>query len=134
MGGFVEYPESVSDLAYNRFKDSWQSTYAGVANQHKIAFLEDGFKFTQLGQTPNDSQALESRKFQITEICRVMGVPPHKVFDLERATFSNIEQQNIEYVQESITPMSVRIEQTIYKDCLPSWTRQNTMPSFRLTD
>jgi len=68
MGGFVEYPESVSDLAYNRFKDSWQSTYAGVANQHKIRVSEDGFKFTQLGQTPNDSQALESRKFQITEI------------------------------------------------------------------
>lgn len=130
MGGFVEYPESVSDLAYNRFKDSWQSTYAGVANQHKIAFLEDGFKFTQLGQTPNDSQALESRKFQITEICRVMGVPPHKVFDLERATFSNIEQQNIEYVQESITPMSVRIEQTIYKDCLPSWDQTKYYAKF----
>lgn len=48
----------------------------------------------------------------------MLGVPPHKVFDLERATFSNIEQQNIEYVQESISPMSVRIEQTIYKDLL----------------
>jgi HK97 family phage portal protein len=118
LGGFIESPDSLSDTAYERFKESWQATYAGVTNQHKVAFLEDGLKFTQLGKNPNDSQALESRKFQILEICRMFGVPPHKVFDLDRATFSNIEQQNIEYVQESITPMSVRLEQTIFKDLL----------------
>lgn len=118
MGGFLEYPGDVSDEAYEKFKKSWQETYAGVTNQHKIAFLESGFKFTQLGKAPNESQALESRRFQVIEICRMMGVPPHKVFDLERATFSNIEQQNIEFVQESITPMAVRIEQTIFKDLL----------------
>lgn len=120
LGGFVETPAGISDKAYERFKESWQETYSGVKNQHKIGFLEDGAKFNSLGKNPSDSQALESRKFEVTEICRMLGVPPHKVFDLERATFSNIEQQNIEYVQESITPMSVRIEQTIYKDALTS--------------
>lgn len=118
LGGFIEYPDSLSDQAYQRFKDSWQATYQGVTNQHKIAFLEGGIKFNQLGKNPNDSQALESRKFEIIEICRMFGVPPHKAFDLDRATFSNIEQQNIEYVQESISPMAVRNEQTIYKDLL----------------
>jgi HK97 family phage portal protein len=118
LGGFIEYDGTISDESYERFKESWAKTYAGVTNSNKWAFLESGFKITQLGQKPNDSQALESRKFQITEVCRMFGVPPHKVFDLDRATFSNIEQQNIEYVQESITPMSVRIEQTIYKDLL----------------
>lgn len=118
LGGFIEYDGTISDEAYERFKNSWSKTYAGVTNSNKWAFLESGFKITQLGQKPNDSQALESRKFQITEVCRMFGVPPHKVFDLDRATFSNIEQQNIEYVQESISPMSVRIEQTIYKDLL----------------
>ena len=54
------------------------------------------------------------------EACRVFGVPPHKVFEMDRATFNNIEQVNIEYVQEAVTPMSVRLEQTIYKDCLTS--------------
>ena len=118
LGGFIEYDGTVSDQAYERFKNSWAKTYSGVTNSNKWAFLESGFKITTLGQKPNDSQALESRKFQIAEICRMFGVPPHKVFDLDRATFSNIEQQNIEYVQESIAPMSVRIEQTIYKDLL----------------
>lgn len=118
LGGFIEYDGTISDGAYQRFKESWAKTYSGVTNSNKWAFLESGFKLNQLGQKPNDSQALESRKFQVIEICRMFGVPPHKVFDLERATFSNIEQQNIEYVQESIAPMSVRIEQTIYKDLL----------------
>lgn len=118
MGGFVEVANSLSDKAYERFKESWEKSYSGVVNQHKTAILEEGAKYTPIGKDPTDSQALESRKFQILEICRMFGVPPHKVFDLDRATFSNIEQQNIEYVQESIDPMCVRIEQTIYKDCL----------------
>ena len=118
LGGFVEHPDSMSETAYTRFKESWQSSYAGVLNQHKVGFLEEGMKFNPIGRNPEESQALESRKFQVVEICRLMGVPPHKVFDLDRATFSNIEQQNIEYVQESIAPMAVKIEQTIYKDLL----------------
>lgn len=126
LGGFIESPESLSDVAYQRFKESWQATYSGVTNQHKVAFLEDGMKFNQLGRDPSASQALESRKFAVVEICRIFGVPPHKVFDLDRATFSNIEQQNIEYVQESITPMAVRIEQTCYKDLINS-NEQTTM-------
>jgi len=118
LGGLVYYPTALSDDAYRRFKESWQATYAGILNQHKIGFLEDGAKFEGLGKDPTDAQALESRKFEVTEICRLFGVPPHKVFDLDRATFSNIEQQNIEYVQESVAPMAVRLEQTIYKDLL----------------
>lgn len=124
VGGVVETPSVLSEQSYQRFKESWYEAYAGVTNQHKTAFLEGGAKFNKLGQSPEESQALESRKFEVLEICRVFGVPPHKVFDLDRATFSNIEQQNIEYVQESITPMSVRLEQSMYKDLLTS-TEQN---------
>lgn len=118
LGGFIEHPEAMSDTAYERFKESWRESYSGVFNQHKIGFLEEGMTFKELGKDPEKSQALESRKFAVVEVCRVFGVPPHKVFDLERATFSNIEQQNIEYVQESISPMAVRLEQSIYKDLL----------------
>lgn len=123
LGGFIEYPKAVTDKAYANFKESWDAQYSGVANHHRIAFLEDGFKFTQLGRDPTESQALESRKFQVAEMCRIMGVPPHKVFDLDRATFSNIEQQNIEFVQESIAPMAVRTEQTIAKDLISTYER-----------
>lgn len=130
LGGFVEYDESVSDEAYIRFKESWKETYQGVSNQHKWAFLESGFKVHQLTQQLKESQALESREFQVLEICRVLGVPPHKVFDLKRGTYNNIEQSNIEYVQETIAPMSVRIEQTIFKDLLTEEQRRKLFSKF----
>ena len=130
LGGFIEYDEAVGDTAYKNFKESWNKTYKGVTNQHKWAFLESGFKVHQLTQQLKESQALESREFQVLEVCRVMGVPPHKVFDLKRASFNNIEQSNIEYVQETISPMSVRIEQTINKDLLSERQRLNTFSKF----
>lgn len=131
-GGFIECPNPLSEESYARFKESWQGTYAGVKNQHKIGFLEDGMKFNPLVNEPEKSQALESRKFAVVEICRLFGVPPHKVFDLDRATFSNIEQQNIEYVQESISPMAVRIEQTIYRDLLTSLEQNRLYAKFNV--
>ncbi len=118
LGGIMEISESLSDEAYAKLQESWAKTYQGVTNQHKTAILENGAKYVAAGKNPEESQALESRKFEVVEICRIFGVPPHKVFELDRATFSNIEQQNIEYVQESISPMAVRLEQTIYKDLL----------------
>lgn len=118
IGGFIEYPGAVSDKAYTRFKESWDETYTGVTKQHRIAFLESGFKFNRLESKPNDAQALESRKHQVLEICRIWGIPPHKLFELDRATFNNIEQLNIEFVQECLDPMSVRLEETIFRDLL----------------
>lgn len=125
LGGFVKHPDIMEEESYKRFKESWSEKYAGVINQHRVAFLEDGMDFLPLGNDPEKSQALESRKFAVTEICRIFGVPPHKVFDLENATFSNIEHQNSEYVQDCIAPMAVRIEQTIYRDLL-TYSEQET--------
>lgn len=118
MGGFVEYPGAINTEAFNRFRSDWDKAYSGVANQHKWAILEGGFKLTKFDSKPEEAQALESRKFEILEVCRIMGVPPHKAFDLDRATFSNIEHINIEYNQETISPMDERLTQTIYKDLL----------------
>ena len=132
LGGFIESPNTLSDESYTRFTESWAKTYQGVLNQHKIGFLEDGMKFNPLSPKPNDAQALESRRFEVLEICRMFGVPPHKVFDLDRATFSNIEQQNIEYVQESISPMAVRLEQTIYKDLLTESEQERYYAKFNV--
>lgn len=117
-GAVIECPEDLNDEAYERFKESWYQSYAGALNQFKTVFLESGAKYTAVGRNPEESQSLESRQFAIAEVCRIWGIPPHKVFDLSNATFSNIEHLNIEYVQESIGPMAVRIEQTIYKDLL----------------
>lgn len=132
LGGFLEYPQKVSQAVYDRFKDSWMESYGGVVNQHKIAFLESGYKFNSLTQNPTDSQALESRKFAVIEICRFYGVPPHKAFELDKATFNNIEQINIEYVQEALTSRCTQLEQTIYKDLLTTKERDIYYAKFNM--
>ena len=128
LGGFIEYPGKMGDKAYQNFKESWADTYAGVTKAHKIAFLESGVKFTGVVKNPTDSQALESRQYQVIEVCRLLGVPPHKVFDLGRATWANVEQMNIEYVQETLDPMTCRIHQTVYKDLLSARDRITLYP------
>lgn len=131
-GGFVEHPGQLSEEAYERFRDDFRSNYEGVHNQHKWMFLEEGAKAQPFTRDLEKSQALESRKFAVIEICRIFGVPPHKVYDLDRATFSNIEQQSIEFVQNCIAPMAVRLEQTIYKDLLSMRDRERHFAKFNL--
>ena len=118
LGGFITYPSKINEQAFTRFKEDWEKAYSGVVNSHRWAILEGGFDLKQLQSNPSDSQALESRKFQIHEVCRIMGVTPHKVFALEGVNYNSIEQLNIEFWQETINPMDERITQTIYKDLL----------------
>jgi HK97 family phage portal protein len=120
IGGFISNGSTLlsSGTAYKFFQDSWKDTYSGIKNSHKVAILADGMTFTQLGAKLTDSQALESRQYAVIEICRMFGVPPHLVYDLSQSKYANVEQQNISYVQDALTPMAVRIEQTIYKDLL----------------
>ena len=130
MGGFVEYPAAINATAFNKFKEDWEKTYTGVMNQHKWAILEGGFKLNKMDSNPTDAQALESRKMQIEEVCRIWGVPPHKVFLLDRMTFNNVEQINIEYVQECLNPMAERLEQTLFKDLLTSKEQKTLAANF----
>lgn len=117
-GGYIEYPGTLSDKAYERFKNDFLTNYSGVANAGKWMFLEQGSKATRWSVDMENTQLLESRKFAVTEVCRIFGIPPHLCFDLEHATFSNIEQQSLEFVRDFVNPMSVRVEQTLYKDLL----------------
>ena len=75
--------------------------------------MEQGLKYHQIGLPPEDSQFLETRKFQRSEIASIFRVPPHMIGDLERATFSNIEQQSIEFATNTIRPWCVRLEQAL---------------------
>jgi HK97 family phage portal protein len=118
LGGFVEYPGSVNAASFEKFRKDWDKAYSGVISQHKWALLEGGFKLTKFETNPETAQALESRKFEILEVCRIMGVTPHKVFELEGVNYNSIEQLNIEYVQETVDPMDERICQTLYRDTL----------------
>ena len=90
-GGVLEHPSVVKDP--ERLRESWNAVYQGSGNAHRIAVLEEGIKYQPIGISPEQAQVLETRKFQIDEIARIFRVPPHMVGDLEKSSFSNIEQR-----------------------------------------
>ena len=110
-GGILEHPGTVKDPA--RVRDSWNAAFGGSSNANKVAVLEEGMKYTPISISPNEAQFLETRKFQIDEIARIFRVPPHMVVDLEKSSFSNIEQQSLEFVKYTLEPWIVRWEQAI---------------------
>jgi len=110
-GGVLEHPGVIKDV--QRVKDSWNAAYQGSGNAHRVAVLEEGMKFQAIGIPPEQAQFLETRKFQIDEIARIFRVPPHMVGDLEKSSFSNIEQQSLEFVKYTLDPWVVRWEQSL---------------------
>ena len=114
--GVLEHPGTLKDPT--RVRDSWNSTFGGSTNSHKVAVLEEGMKYTPISISPNEAQFLETRKFQINEIARIFRVPPHMVGDLEKSSFSNIEQQSLEFVKYTLDPWVIRWEQALYRTLL----------------
>lgn len=112
-GGVLEHPGVVKDPA--RIRESWNAVYQGSSNAHRVAVLEEGMKFQSIGIPPEQAQFLETRKFQINEIARIFRIPPHMVGDLEKSSFSNIEQQSLEFVMYTLDPWVVRWEQAIQR-------------------
>jgi HK97 family phage portal protein len=110
-GGTLELPAgaTLSDKAYARLKEDWAEKKKGPENAHKPMILEAGWKWNQASTDPQKSQLVESRQFSVEEICRWFNVPPHKVQHLLRATFSNIEHQSIEFVNDACSPWERRI-------------------------
>lgn len=115
MGGVLSHPGKVGEEAYKRLKDSFDAATSGE-NAHKTALLEEGMKFEKISMTAEDSQFLETRKYQRSEIAAMFRVPPHMIGDLERATFSNIEQQSLDFINSALMPWLNRIEKAIRRD------------------
>ena len=115
-GGVLEHPGVLKDLS--KVRESWNSVYRGVNNAHKIAVLEEGMKYQQIGIPPEEAQFLETRKFQINEIARLYRIPPHMVGDLDKSSFSNIEQQSLEFVKYTLDPWVIRWEQSLQRSLL----------------
>jgi len=115
-GGILSHPGVIKNP--DKIRESWNYLFKGSQNSHQVAILEENMQYHPIGISPNEAQFLETRKFQINEICRIFRVPPHMVGDLERATFSNIENQSLEFVKYTIDPWVVRWEQAIQKSLL----------------
>lgn len=96
----------------DKFRENWQASQVG-GNRFKTPVLESGMKLHEMGIKHTDAQFLETRRYKDTDIARIFRVPPHKVGILDKATFSNIEQQAIEFVQDTMLPWFVRWEQSL---------------------
>ena len=115
-GGVLQHPGVLKDPA--KLRESWQAVYGGAANTGKVAVLEEGMTYQQIGIPPEEAQFLETRKFQVDEIARLYRIPPHMVGDLDKSSFSNIEQQSLEFVKYTLNPWVVRWEQALQKSLL----------------
>ena len=115
-GGLLEYPGTVKDP--DRVRESWNKGFSGSQNAGKVAILEEGMKYTPISIAPEQAQFLETRKFQINEIARIFRIPPHMIGDLEKSSFSNIEQQSLEFVKYTLDPWVARWEQAIIRSLL----------------
>jgi HK97 family phage portal protein len=104
----VSHPGQLKDPA--NLRKALQEAYSGLGQSHRLMLLEEGMKVEKFGIPPDDCQFLESRGFQIPEVARWFNLPPHKLKDLSRSSFSNIEQEQISFVQDSILPWLVCFE------------------------
>ena len=129
-GGVLEHPGTIKDP--QRVRESWQSTFGGSGNANRIAVLEEGMKYTPIAISPEQAQFLETRKFQINEIARIFRVPPHMVGDLEKSSFSNIEQQSLEFVKYTLDPWVIRWEQSIARSLFTPEEKKKYYVKFNL--
>ena len=128
--GVLEHPGTIKDPS--RVRESWQNTFGGSQNANKVAVLEEGMKYTPISISPEQAQFLETRKFQINEIARIFRVPPHMVGDLEKSSFSNIEQQSLEFVKYTLEPWLVRWEQSIQRTLFSAEEKKQYFTKFNV--
>ena len=114
--GVLEHPGVLKEP--EKVREAWNEAYGGSGNAHRVAVLEEGMKFNPISINPHEAQFLETRKFQVNEICRIFRVPPHMIADLDKSSFNNIEHQSLEFVTNTIRPWLVRIEQSIFQQLL----------------
>jgi HK97 family phage portal protein len=111
--GVLKHSKLLSEKAQANLKTSFEERYSGTENAHRPMILEEGMDWASISMNSEDAQFLETRKYQRSEIASIFRVPPHKIGDLDKATFSNIEQQSIEFVTDSLLPWLRRWEQSI---------------------
>jgi HK97 family phage portal protein len=112
-GGYLKVPQFLNPAQRTQMLDVFNNLHQG--EPHKLGLLEGGIDYVAAGIPPDEAQFIESRKFSVVEICRIFRTPPHMVFELDRATFSNIENQGIEFTMYTLRPYLTRWEQRINK-------------------
>ena len=134
VSGVLKHPGQLGGDAMQALSKQWHRTYhSGYKGTFKTAVLEEGMDYKAIQLRPDEAQFLATRKFSILEISRIFRVPPHLLGDLERATFSNIEQQSIEFVTHTINPLATKIEQEFNKKLIFENDKGKTYFEFNTT-
>ena len=128
--GVLEHPGVLKDP--EKVRDSWQAAFGGSQNAGKVAVLEEGMKYSPISINPQEAQFLDTRKFQIEEICRIFRVPPHMLGDLEHSNYSTLEEQSLEFVTYSLQPWLIRIEAAISRSLLKKEEKGNYFARFNV--
>ena len=117
-GVILSTDQMLSPEAAENTRNQWERAHRGADRSNRTAVLQGGLKVSELGGNNQESQFLEARRFQVEEVCRLFGVPPHLVGDLTRSSFSNIEQQSLDFLTNGLMPYLRRIESSIARDLL----------------
>lgn len=131
-GMVLKHPEVLDEEAAKRLRESWERMFGGPRNAGRVAVLEEGMSVERVQMTAEDMQFLETRKLQRQEIASIFRVPPHMIGDLSQSTYSNIEQQSIEFVTHCIRPWCVRIEQALWRKVLTPSQRRDLFVEFNI--
>lgn len=130
ISGAVESPGALTEEQYKRMRSELDAQHSGLTRAHRLMILEKGMQFKSAGMDNEAAQMIESRTFSVLEVARLFHVPPHKLAELTRATFSNIEHQALEFLQETLEPWFVRIEQRIRRGLLTAEEKQEYYAEF----
>ncbi len=112
MTGILSTEQRLDQTQADAIKARWRAQHSGLSSAHDVAVLGAGVKFEPISVPPEDAQFIESRRFQVTEVARIFGVPPHMLMDTERSTSwgTGIEQQSIGFVVYTLRPWLLRFE------------------------
>lgn len=130
--GILEHPGQLSEQAQKRLERKFEQRYGGTDNIGKTMLLEEGMTYKAVGVPPEEAQFLEARKYGVNEIARIYGVPPHMIADLEHATYTNIESQDINFAKHSILPECVNWEQELARKLLTTKERERYEIEFNM--
>lgn len=133
-GVVLKHPGELGEEGYDRITENWEQAHMGLNKSHRVAILEEGMTIEKIGFNPQDSQFLDTRKFQVIEIARMFGIPPHLLFELTNATFTNIEHQSLEFLIYHLRPWLVNFEQQIKRSLFLDRERKSGYYSEFLVD
>jgi HK97 family phage portal protein len=132
LAGVLSTDQALTQDQVQRLTESWSKRYSGAGNRNKTAVLEVGMKYQAIGLSPADAQYAQTAKLSIEDVSRITGVPLHMLSQLDRATFSNIEQQSIEFYQNTIRPWAKRIEEEFTRKLIPETDKGRAYIRFNL--